>query len=320
MDRPFVIIPSLSAIAIAYRQANLIADQVLPRVPVYTESFTHVKYSLEDAFQAPDTRVGRKGAPNQIDWGSSELPAKVEDHALDTPVPNSDVFAFQQAQKANIGGPVGVDPLARGTKMVMQTVENRREKRASDLVFNAASYSGANQDTLSGTSQWSDYANSDPLPQIMEYLDGMVMRANIAVLGRVTATKLRMHPKVCKAVFGNNTDAGIVPLKALADQLELEAIYVGDARINTAKPGQAASLSRCWGNHAAFLVRNQEADTQFGVTFGYTAQFGDRVAGTIEDPDVGMRGGVRVRCGESVKELVTANDLGFFVQNAVAAS
>jgi hypothetical protein len=104
----------------------------------------------------------------------------------------------------------------------------------------------------------------------------------------------------------------------MADQLELVEIYVGDAWINTAAPGQAATVSRAWGKHTAFLVRNQEADTQGGISFGMTAQWGDRVAGTIVDPDMGLRGGERVRAGESVKELITANDLGYFVQNAVA--
>jgi hypothetical protein len=31
---------------------------------------------------------------------------------------------------------------------------------------------------------------------------------------------------------------------------------------------------RAWANHAAFIYRNLLADTQGGVTFGFTAQFG----------------------------------------------
>lgn len=316
--QPFVIIPSLAAIAVAYRQAGLIADMVLPRVPVATQTFRYLKYGAADMFQAPDTLVGRKGAPNQLDFSSSEASATVDDHGLDIGIPNNDMLAWQQAQAAGPGYVSAANPQERGTRLIMQTVENRREYRAANLVFNAASYGTNNKVTLSGTGQWSDYTNSDPLVAIMGYLDGMTMRPNIGVLGRATATKLRMHPKVCKAVFGNNTDAGIVPLRALADQLELEEIYVGDAWINTAAPGQAATVSRAWGKHAAFLVRNQEADTQGGISFGFTAQWGDRVAGSIIDADMGLRGGERVRAGESVKELITANDLGFFAQNAVA--
>jgi len=316
MKHPFVIVPSLSAIAIAYTQGNLIADKVLPRVPVYTETFNHLKFSLADAFNAPDTRVGRKSAPNQITWGSDLVPASVEDHGLDSPVPNADIKAHEMAQQAGTGYVAQADPLSRATKMVMQTVQNRREKRAADLVFNAASY-GANNKVTMTDNFWDDYADSDPLGQIDDILDGMVMRPNVLTVGRRVASKLQRHPKVCKAVFGNNTDAGKVPLAALAAEIGLEEILVGDAWINTAAPGQPAVLVRCWGNHAAFTVRNKEADTQFGVTFGYTAQFGDQIAGTIEDPDVGLRGGQRVRAGESVKELVTANDLGYFVQNAI---
>lgn len=316
--QPFVIVPSLAAIAVAYRQAKLIADFVLPRVPVATQTFRYLVYAVADMLQAPDTLVGRKGAPNQIDWSSAETPATVQDHALDAPVPNSDMLAWQLASQAGPGFVSAANPLERATRLVMQTVMNRREQRAANLVFNAASYAAANKVTLSGTGQWSDYTNSDPLVAIMGYLDGMIMRPNIGVLGRATATKLRMHPKVCKAVFGNNTDAGIVPLRALADQLELDEIYVGDAWLNTAAPGQAATPARAWGKHAAFLVRDQEADTQGGVSFGMTAQWGDRVGGTVSDGDVGMRGGERVRAGESVKELITAPDLGYYVQNAVA--
>lgn len=315
---PFVIVPALAAIAVAYRQQNRIADAVLPRVPVGTQSFRYIKYGLADAFKAPDTLVGRKSAPNQLDWGSLEVTDTVQDHGLDAPVPNADIMAHQMAQSAGGGLVSQVDPLARATTLIMETVQNRREKRAADLVFDAANYAAANKATLSGTSQWSDYTNSDPLVAIMAALDSMVMRPNFAVMGRLVSTKLRMHPKVCKAVFGNNTDAGYVPLRALADQLELDDIFVGDAWVDTAAPGQAASLARTWGKHAGFFYRNMQADTLGGVTFGMTAQWGDQVAGTIEDSDVGLRGGVRVRAGESVKELITANDLGYLFTNAVA--
>jgi hypothetical protein len=65
------------------------------------------------------------------------------------------------------------------------------------------------------------------------------------------------------------------------------------------------------------LYRDTFAGTS-GATFGFTAQWGSKVAGSIEDKDIGMRGGARVRVGESVAEVLCANDLGYFFQNAVA--
>lgn len=314
----FVIIPSLTAIAVAYTQKNLIADTLLPRVPVMTQAFRYIKYALNDAFKIPDTRVGRKGTPNQLDWGSSELTDQTYDEALDTPIPNADIMAWEQARAAGAGYVSQVDPVSNATTLLTKAVQNRREYRAATLITTLANYNVNNRATLSGTSQWSDYTNSDPLKAIMTAFDGCVMRPNIGWMGRQVATQLTMHPKVCKAVFGQQTDAGIAPIRAIADLLGLDELVVGDAWIDTAAPGQAANLVRCWGKDAGFMYRDMTADPRGGVTFGYTAQWGQKFAGTIEDPDVGARGGQRVRSGESVKELITANDLGYLFKAAVA--
>ncbi|MBX6983114.1 phage capsid protein, partial [Providencia rettgeri] len=131
------------------------------------------------------------------------------------------------------------------------------------------------------------------------------------------ATILRRHPKIVKAYNGTLGDSGMVPLAYLAELLELEQIYVGEAWVNIAKRGQNPNMQRAWGNHAAFLYRDRLADAQSGTTFGFTAQWNGRTSGTITDPNIGMRGGQIVRVGESVKEVITAKDLGFFFENAV---
>lgn len=309
---PFVIQPALTAIAVAYRNSTLIADQVLPRVPVAAQAFKFHKYPMGDFFSPPETKVGRKSAPNQVEFGSTEVTESTVNHGLDDAVPQDDID--------NAAATPGVpDPRNLAAQGVTDLLMLAREKRVADLVFDANQYGVNNRLTLSGTGQWSDYTNSDPLTAIMTAMDTMVMRPTIGVIGRAVATKLAMHPKICKAVFGNNTDAGIVPLKALATLLELEDIYVGEGWVNTAKKGQAPNMVRVWGKNAAFLHRNMNANTYGGaVSFGFTAQWGGRVGGTIRDTDIGLKGGERVRVGESVKELVTANDLGYFFQNAIA--
>lgn len=312
---PFIVTPELTAIAVAYRQGNLIADQVLPYVPVDTTSFKYRKFALADDFTVPGTKVGRKSAPQQVEFGETEATDSVDDHALDSGVPNSDIEAYERGRAAGQTG--ATDPQARATMQVMSLVKTARERRAADLVFNPATYGTGNKLTLSGTSQWSDFTNSNPQTAIMDALDSMVMRPTIAVFGRATWSKLSTHPKLCAAVFKNGTNAGVISKQAFADLFELEDVFVGDGWINTAAKGQAPTVTRLWGKHAAFLHRNMQADSQFGITFGFTARFGNPVGGYIDDPDMGMRGGRRVRAGESVKELVTANDLGFFFQNAV---
>ncbi len=52
-------------------------------------------------------------------------------------------------------------------------------------------------------------------------------------------------------------------------------------------------------------------------TFGATFQYGTRVSGQTP-VKVGLRGGVEVTSGESLAEVITASDLGYFFENAVA--
>jgi hypothetical protein len=73
-----------------------------------------------------------------------------------------------------------------------------------------------------------------------------------------------------------------------------------------------------WGNYCALIYRNRQANTQHGTTFGFTARFGTPVAGSLPEPAVGLRGSVRVRAGETVKELICANDLGYLFNTVIA--
>lgn len=308
---PFVVTPALCAVAVAYKNGAMIADGVLPRVPVASQNFKYNKFPMGEFFSPPETKVGRKGQPNQVEFSATETPDATEDHGLDDAIPESD----SMNAAAMPGMP---DPKLRAAQGLTELIVLKREVRAANLVFNAANYSAANKQTLAGTDQWSDYANSNPQADLLEAQDSMIMKGNIGVMGRAVWTVLRQHPKLCKAIFGNNTDAGIISRRQFADHFELDELYVGEGWVNTAAKGQAPNMVRVWGKSAAILHRNMNADTEFGITFGFTAQFGPRVAGEIVDPDIGIRGGVRVRVGESVKELVTANDLGYLFSAAVA--
>lgn len=318
---PFQVQPQLTAISLLYKNRDFIADSVLPRVPVASQSFKWSKYTLADGFSIPDTRVGRKSKPGQIDWTATEFTDSTVDFGLDDSVPGADILNAQAAQK--FYGVSPIDPLAHSTMLLSQLIATDREARAAALVFALATYPAANRTTLSGTSQWSDYVNSNPVSALMNALDIPVVRPNTLVLGQPVWTVVRQHPKVTAAAFpmGGNALGGatVAQRQALADLLEIDQVIVGPAWSNTAKPGQTPILARLWGKHAALIYLAPNVETTNDVSFGVTAQWGDRIAGTIaNDPDIGIRGGTRVRVAESVKEEVLANDAAYFFQNAVA--
>lgn len=305
---PFPIQPELTAIAIGYRNKRLIADEVLPRVPVGKQEFKYLKHTLAEGFTIPDTKVGRTSQPNKIEFTATEVTDATVDYGLEDPVPQADID----------NAPPNYDPLARASEGLTNLILLDREKRVADLVFAAGNYGASNKVTLAGADQFSDFVGSDPIATIMDALDAMIMRANIMVLGRAVFTKLCQHPKICKAIHGNSGDVGIVTAQQIASLFDLESVMVGEGWANTAKKGQTASLSRLWGKHLSLIYRDRLADARSGTTFGFTAQFGSRIAGARPDPNIGIRGGQMVRVGESVVEVLTANDLGYLISNAVA--
>lgn len=305
---PFPINPVLVAITVAYRNQSYIADSVLPRVLVGTQEFKYWAYPVEETFALPETRVGRRSAPNEIDLTATETAAATEDFGLDDPIPQSDID----------NAPANYNPVDRATVQLTDYILLDREKRAADLVFNPANYPAGNKITLAGTSQISDFANSDPIGVITAGLDAPLIRPNIMTIGQQAWTKLATHPHILKGVHGTAGDKGIATRAQVAAMFELEEVLVGQSRLNTAKKGQSAALSRVWGKHISLSFRDKNADTRSGITFAYTAQWGSRIAGSERDSKIGLRGGERVRVGESVKEIIAASQAGYFVENAVA--
>lgn len=313
----FPINPALSAIAMVYRNPDqvLIADQVLPRIPV-AQLFKWTKYALEQGFTVPDTKVGPKSLPNKVDFSGIELQDQVVDYGLDDVISESELKAFEAMPKPPTGGPVSPEDLS--VMLIMGLIRLDREVRVANTVFNAATYPAANKATLAGVSQWSDQANSDPVKAIGDALDIPVIRPNKMVLGRAVWTNLRRHPKIVQSINNSAQGAGMVSRQAVADLFELQEILVGEAFVNTARKGQAANLQRTWGKHCALIYQNQQAALERQPVFGFTGQFGTQIAGEIPQPMTGLRGSKVVRAGESVKEIISANDVAYFFQNAVA--
>src|SRR5258708_24570576 len=131
---PFVVQPRLTAVALAYRNLRLIADFVLPRVPVDRQTFKYTTFTKEDAFTIPDTKVGPKSRVNEIDWTASEASAQTQDYALEDAIPYFDVQAAQAAQAAQRVTPI--DPEQRSTELLTDLIAPDRETRIANLLFN----------------------------------------------------------------------------------------------------------------------------------------------------------------------------------------
>lgn len=303
---PFPIDRERTPIVIAYKNTDYIADEVAPRVPVGKQEFEWIERSIPDSYTVKETLVGRTGRVNQIFTKGTLKTDSTENHFLEEPVPQDDIDNAAS----------GEDPLGDASEFVMDQVLLAREKRIADKVFDLNLYPADQRETLSGTSQFSDFTNSDPIGVVENALSQPLLRPTHMLLGRAVFDQLKQHPKIVNAIKGEaGVVNGIARREAIADLFELEGLIVGDGWYYPT----TATKARIWGKHITLFHRNPAAKLKRGgATFMLTAQFGQRATGSIADPDVGAKGGYRQRSGESVKEVVASNLAAYFIQNAVA--
>ena len=307
---PFVTQPELTAIAIAYMQrpGDFIADQVMPRIPnpINKREFEYQEYGLE-SYSRPDTRVGRKGRPNEVSWASKEKTAAVEDFGLDDPIPQNDI---DQGRKD------GVNVTGQSTEYILSLVRLDRECRVAGMVQSDTNYDAANVQTLTeGQGFDNDEVDADGI--IVDLLEKPMIRPNIGIMSSFAWGKVSRNALLVKAIKGQLTGKKITP-EDFCTHFELDALLIGKSRKNRVVKGKAPILERVWGPHIAFHYRDLAASTQRGVTWGLTVPYGTPVSGALPDRDIGLRGGVRVRAGESLKEIVLAPGAGCLIKNAIA--
>lgn len=191
---PFATNPQLTAIALAYmnQPSDYVADHVMPRVKaIGKKEFQYNIYGLE-SFAAPDSRVGRKGRPNEVSLSSSLATAAIEDYGLEDPIPQDDI---DQGRKD------GRDIAGESTEYLLSLVKLDRELRVARLVQDKNNYAAACVKELSG-GQGIDNAQVDAEATIAEMLEKPFMRPNIGVMSQKVWDRLSRNPLLIKAIKG----------------------------------------------------------------------------------------------------------------------
>lgn len=301
----------LTAIAMAVSNRELIADLVLPRTsPLGNSKFSYQYYPPEQFFTVPDTTVGRKGRVNEVDFTGIETTKETTDQGLEHGLPQKDLN----------NTPDNTDLRGMTAEWLTGLVLLARELRTARMVLDSTQYQG-NAEAVASTDRFDNPA-SDPLAYLLDVLDRPLVRPNTLTLGQKEWRYLRTHPMIVKAVHANSGDKGVATRQAVADLLEIKNLYVGPALVNIAKPGQAAKMRSCWRGGASLAYIDEAAAKISGqvigaLTFGFTAQCGQRIAGSWFDQNIGLRGGERVRVGEEVLEVISAPCAGYLLTDVI---
>lgn len=322
----YVYSPELSAVTNALTNEDLVMNMVLPMVPLTQGSFAYNTFPRGQFFQLAEDRIGKLGDPNYITLSGKREDDHIHNFALATRV------AVQEQNSAR--GAIAQDralqpdPLAQHATFVVDALQLRKEKRGADLVFDETNYPASQRTTLVGSEQWDD-VGSNPVKRVNRLKDDMVMRPNIAVCGQEVATELIHHPAIVQAFHRNEGDQGRVTLDFVAQQMELDRIYVGRAWYNDAAKNADPSLARVWGKRFALLHVNGtytltgvDGNVIYIPTWGFQPYWPIQGAewGTYSwfDPKPGTEGANHVKVAGRYRHFVVAEDFGHLLIDVVS--
>jgi len=314
--------PYGAAVAIQYRNpaTTLIADDVMPMTPpMGVKAFKYTEFDLGNSFTIPDIAIGPKSFPTEYEVAGKEKDDSCVDYGLAGFVPQDDID--QAAALRSIDQTI-IDPQLLQIETLTDVIVLARERRVANIVFNPANYLPAQTADLSqnaGAQQFDNFADSDPIKTISDYLDSCIIRPNALVFGKTSWSGLRRHPRIMKAVNRDAGDTGAASRQQVADLFEVPKLLVGESWVNTGVNRKSPTLARTWGPHMAGLFIDPQAAKSKGLTWGFTANYRGRYAGALPDQRRGARGGVEVRVVETVKEIVVAQAVGFLLTNVISA-
>jgi len=313
----FILSPTLSAKAEAFVNEELIADIVLPKVPVRSEAFYADYFPVGVFAQTRDNRVGRADSPKIINVASNSRIFSTEDYALDAILYNYDKERNEQALD---GRTTNIQWKAANTLALASAQSNCREVRVANLAQAINSYSPGNRITLSGPSQWSD-PTSRPLDDITRAVDNSLVPYNIFVMGMAAFSALKVHPQIVGGIFKNGARDGIVDQAAMETLFGIK-IVIGKAFVSTHDDlditRSNATLKRAWGNHASLIYINPLAQAIAGLSqysFGYTPQVGGTRISELFNGMMGARGALTLRILDVEIPLITAKFCGFLFRD-----
>lgn len=179
----------LTNISVGWGNQGLVAERLFPVVAVRKQSDKYYTFGREawlpeaGDFRAPGTEA------NEIPGLTLSLDTYyAQEHSLQV--------AVTDEERSNADSPLSPD--RDGTELVTSKILLGREKAMKDAVTDSTQYATDMTTTLSGTAQWNDYANSNPIGDIKAgrraMHANMFLEPNLAVIPYQVMAALEDHP------------------------------------------------------------------------------------------------------------------------------
>jgi hypothetical protein len=261
---------ALTQISVAYRNAAFVSEEVFPVVSVKKRSDVFFKFSKQhfrtykDAYEA-----GQRAHQIEIDLDARGF-YFCDGHAEEASITDD------ERENADPGAQLEVEKTEKLTNTIALNQENTF---FSDII---TSTNITQNSTLSGTSQWSDYTNSDPVTEILTRRRTIQQQIgefpNSLLLSQPVFDVLRNHPRIIDRLKYTGSGARAqLDTSDLARVLELERVLVSAAIKQSVNEGQADSTTYIMGKNALLFYRPARPGLRtpsLGYTFVWTVRSG----------------------------------------------
>jgi hypothetical protein len=188
-----------------------------------------------------------------------------QEHALQIPVTDE--------EREIVDNPLS--PERDGTELVTSKLLMGREKTMYNFVSNVANFATGHSITLSGTSQWSDYTNSDPISAVRTGVrtvhSKIFMEPNTMILPYQVYSILQDHPKLTVRI--QYAQKAILTPDLIAEIFGMDRVIVPGVGIASGNPGQTLTVSYLWGKDVLLAWVPPRAGLKIPA-FGYEFTWG----------------------------------------------
>jgi len=253
----------LTQISLAYKPEWFIAEQIAPIVQVAKDSWKIYSYAM-DNMRYIENRRAVWGKWNIVTTDVSSADHYVlEDHVLWEFIPEE---ILENAERP-------LKPRSDITEFLTQRMFVYKEKALADTVTSNSTYT--NYTTLSWTSQWSDYTNSDPFDDIDTAITTVRSSSwkipNTMIIAWDVLQKLRFHPDIVDRFPWAVKISSDMILSAVGSLFGIDRLLVWKAQYNSADLGQTDTLADIWTKDVV-VAYIENSPTLMSRSFAFTYQ------------------------------------------------
>ncbi|MFD4554418.1 hypothetical protein ACFWP5_08820 [Streptomyces sp. NPDC058469] len=301
--------PILTNISKAFRndQANYIGMSLLPELPVAEDAGFYYVYD-KSGMKVVETRItpNVKASVAEVERNLSKVPyGPLEKQALDEFLSDDEIKRSKDPLNARIDT----------TENVTDVFLLAKEAKAAALLSSTSVLT--QNTTLSGTSQWSDFGNSNPFNDIRVAKNSVkangLRRVNTAWMSFEVWSIIENHPDFLDRIKWS--ERGIMTPEIFASLIGVKQILIGDAAKNTAVDGQTDVLASVWGKHFGLAYIEARPGLK-QLSLGYTLQLEDGRG--METIDSRKEMGEYERISDYYLQYVMTPEVAYSIQNAVA--